>query len=93
MVGNICREKNLLQRHHLTRTIDLCCIASTGKSGGKFWRKRVSQLLPLLFVSLATFVSNFRGRASQASQFTGITTFELWTDIGSGCCDIALSPL
>ena len=93
MVGNICREKNLLQRHHLTRTIDLCCIASTGKSGGKFWRKRVSQLLPLLFVSLATFVSNFRGGASQASQFTGITTFELWTDIGSGCCDIALSPL
>ena len=43
-------------------------------------RKRVSQLQELLFVSLATFVSNFRGAAAQ---FTGIATFELWTDIGS----------
>ena len=43
-------------------------------------RKCVSQFWEPLFVSLATFISNFRGGWSQ---FTGVATFEPWTDIGS----------
>ena len=83
------RKINLLQRHHRTQPIALCYIDVHGKECWRkildAWidlceRKRVSQLREVLFVSLATFVSNFRGAAAQ---FTGIATFELWTDIGS----------